>query len=317
MQDTVGLVFYIITFITVATALCLNSLGVHLLMSIKSTNNIANLVLIHLSCLKIFISLTEAALSTLELLNRGYEFKEYQIMDILNAGLYGVNDLIVVVLTTDRLIAATRPLTYSVRITKTKLNAAVGCCWFIGTCGILPFFFLEYDFLYDIYYKIVFLTLDAFVLMTAVITYGAILRKLLSRHNALDVVSRATMVMTSISQRPRSVSNRMKHGRFFYVSSLIIASFILFVAIPDSVYVALVVIQGNEDPIIERSIGFVWGLYLVADPIIYIFLQRSIRKRLAGMISRHQANGDPPSATTLHNERTKPLRYETKESDVL
>ena len=300
MQESVGTIFYLITYFIVATALLLNSLGVYLLMSIKSDINKQNIFLIHLSCIKILISLTEATLNALELMSRGYEFREYQLLDTINAGLYGVNDLIVVVLTMDRLIASTVPLAYNVGITTTKFNAAVACCWLIGTCGIVPFFFLKYDLLYDIYYKIVFLTLDAIVLLSAFITYGTILKKLLSRHNAMNAISRSMVLTVHSSQTKQSASvNRNKYGRFFFISSLIIASFIFFVAIPDAVYVALVVIQGDEDPVIERSIGFVWSLYLLADPIIYIFLQRPVRRRLKQMTCRSQNNVESCSARTI------------------
>ena len=318
MEDTVGTIFYLITYIIVAIALFLNSLGVYILMSIKSDDNSQHIFLLHLSCIKILISLTEATLSALEQTSRGYEFREYQILDTINAGLYGVNDLIVVVLTIDRLIASTKPLAYNVRVTKSKLNAAVACCWFIGTCGIVPFFFLKYDLLYDIFYKIVFLTLDAIVLLSAFLTYGTILKKLLSRHNALNATSRTKVSAVHSSQTNKSASvNRKKYERFFYVSGLIIASFILFVAIPDSVYVALVVIQGNEDPVIERSIGFVWSLYLLADPIIYIFLQRSIRRRLKQMTCGNQNNIESFSARTIRNNKTKNLSHDTTEPEHL
>ena len=288
------------------------------MLGMKLSDSNANIFLIHLSCIKIIISLTEAVVGALELLGRDDTYKEYQVIDIINAGLYGVNDLIVVVLTVDRLIAISKPLAYNVRMTKTKLQAAVVCCWFIGTCGISPFFFIKYDLLYDVYYKYVFLTLDAFVLVTAFITYGGILKMLFLRHQSFSSKSRGTVwtMHSSQGQKP-TPANWRKHGRFMYISSLIITSFILFVAIPDSVYVTLVVIHGNEDPMIERSIGFIWSLYLVADPIIYIFLQRPIRRRLKTLTCKRKNNVHSLSATTMRNGKTNKTQSNSRDSGAL
>lgn len=282
MADTISLAFHVINFVIVAAAIILNSFGIYLLASDKLVGSNQCIILIHLSCIKVIICLTEAVISTLELLDRADGFREYQVIDTINAGLYGINDLIVIVLTTDRLAAALRPLKYNVHVTKNKLNVAALYCWVIGTCGIIPFFFLEYDMLYEIFYKIVFSSLDAIVLSTALLTYGIILRKLLSRHKAL----------AEISKRDSRASTRSPRGhfRFFYITGLIIASFILFVTIPDAVYINLVIIQGNESPIIERTVGFVWSLYLVADPLIYIFLQRSVKNRLKSVLFRRRVD---------------------------
>ena len=318
MADTTGTVFYSITFFMIATAIGVNSLGMYLMVDMKSAGSNANIILIHLSCIKIIISLDEAVLGALELLGRGHTFKEYQVVDIINAGLYGVNDLIVVALTIDRLIAISKPLAYNARMTKTKLQAAVVCCWFIGTCGIIPFFFIDYDFLYDIYYKIVFLTLDSFVLVTAFITYGAILKMLFLRHQSFSIKSRGTVwTMHSAQAQKRASANWRQHRRFMYISSLIMASFILFVAIPDSIYVALVIIRGNEDLMIERSIGFVWSLYLVADPIIYIFMQRPIRRRLKALTFKRKNNVHSFSANTIRNGKRNTINFNLRESGTI
>lgn len=279
MAETVAVAFYVVTFVVIAAALILNLLGIYLLATAKSVLNNQSIILLHLSCIKIIVSLTEVVLSTLEIVGRADGHKEYEIFDTINAGLYGVNDLILIVLTTDRLIASKIPFSYNVHATTMKLNISVVCCWFIGTIGILPLFFLEYELLYDVYYKFVFLTLDGIVLLTAFLTYGTILRQLLTRKNGLTRTSHFDNRVSTSSTR---------HWRFFYTSGLIIASFILFVAVPDAVYVTLVIVKGVEDPRIERAVGFVWSIYLIADPLIYIFLQRPIRNRLRRIKMLHR-----------------------------
>eukprot|EP00112_Aurelia_sp_Birch-Aquarium-sp1_P000004 Seg1.5 transcript_id=Seg1.5/GoldUCD/mRNA.D3Y31 product="Proteinase-activated receptor 4" protein_id=Seg1.5/GoldUCD/D3Y31 len=275
MASTVSTIFYCITFVIVAAALVLNILGIYLLAKLRASVSNQNVILINISLIKVIVAVTETILCALEIQGKGEGDRTYQVFDIINASLYGVNDLTVVVLTLDRLLATISPLQYNVRMTRRKLVWAILVSWIIGSAGIIPFFFFNYDLLYTIYYKIVFLTMDGAVLLIALATYGSILRMFLRRANTFN------KGITS-----RNSTNNQRFGRFFYVSSLIIVSFILFVAIPDAVYVTLVIIQQNEDPMIERAVGLVWSIYLVSDPLIYIFLQKQIRMRLRRMFSR-------------------------------
>ena len=275
MVSTVSTIFYCITFVIINAALVLNTLGIYLLAKLRASVSNQNVILINISLIKVIVAVTETALSALEIHGKGEDNRTYQVFDIINAGLYGVNDLTVVVLTLDRLLATICPLQYNTRMTRSKLVWAIFVCWIIGSAGIIPFFIYDYDLLYTIYYKIVFLTLDGVVLLIALVTYGSILRMFLRRANTFNK-----------GMPSRNTTNNQRFGRFFYVASLIIVSFILFVAIPDVAYVILVIIQEKEDPMIERAIGLVWSIYLVSDPLIYIFLQKQIRMRLRGMFNR-------------------------------
>lgn len=276
MVNIVSVVFHCLTFVTVAVALVLNGLGIYLLAKLRARISNQNVILINISLIKMILSITEAVLCVLEIVGSGTS-RIYQVFDITNAGLYGVNHLTVVILTLDRLLATIIPLRYNRQMTKVKLRIPIIASWIIGTAGIVPFFVYDYSLLYSIYYKIVFLTLDGIVLLVAVITYGSILKTLLRKERTFD---------RGLTLTKRSVTVSQRFGRFFYVSSLIIASFILCVAIPDVIYASLVIIQGNEDPMIEHALGLVWSIYLVSDPLIYIFLQKPIRLKFCSIFSR-------------------------------
>ena len=275
MVDTVSTILYCLTFATAAVALVLNILGIYLLTKLRARISYQNVILINISFIKVIGSISEAVLCLLEIIGKGEEHRSYQILHIINVGAFGVNHLTIVTLTLDRLFGSVMPLRYRVLFTKNKLRTTIIASWIIGTAGIVPFFIFDYAFLYSIYYKIVYPTLDGMVLMIAVIAYGSILMMLLRRKRAID---------TGLTLR--SIRANQRFGRFFYVSSLIIASFLLFVAIPDVVYAVLVIIQGNEDPMIELAISTVWCIYLVSDPLIYIFLQKPIRLQFCKMMNR-------------------------------
>ena len=279
MTDSVSLAFYVVNFFILFASLFLNSLGIYLLFAQRVSITGQNLILVNLSVLKILITITESVICVMEILGKGDTNREYQVLDIINGGLYGINDLIVITLTIDRFIATVSPLVYNINVTKKKLMTAVVISWLVGTGGIIPFFYAEYDALYDIYYKIVFLVCDGTIILLALITYGSILRALLTAKKRLSGFSRG-----------KSERFKRRHGKFFYVAGLIIASFIMFVAIPDAVYAALVIVQEREDPMIERAVGLVWSFYLIADPLIYVFLQSQTKAKLKQLLCGNEVN---------------------------
>ena len=274
MVDSVSMIFYCLTFTVATVALLLNGLGIFLLTKLRARISNQNVILLNISLIKLIGSITEVALCVLEITGEGEEQRSYQVLHIINVGAFGVNHLTIVVLTLDRLLGTVIPLRHNVLITKDKLRIAILASWIIGTAVIVPFFICDYAILYSIYYKIIYPTLDGIVLVIAVTAYSSILGLLLRRERGVT---------------PRSARRNQLFGRFFYVSSLIIASFILFVAVPDVVYAVLVIIQGNKDPMIEHAILLVWSIYLLSDPLIYIFLQKPIRLKFCKMLRRHRA----------------------------
>ena len=276
MVDTISIVFYCLTFANAAVGLLLNSVGIYLLTALRARISNQNVILINLSFIKVIVSISQAALYVLKIIGKGEEQGLYKVVLIILVGAFGVNHLTIVVLTLDRLLGIVIPLRYNALITKDKLRIAIIASWMIGTAAVIvPFFIYDFAFLYSIYYTAVYLTLDGIVLLIAVIAYGFILRVLLRREKAI-----------AAGMMPRNARTHQRFGRFFYVSSLIIASFILFVAIPDVIHAVLVIFQGNKDPMIELAMVLAWSIYLVSDPLIYIFLQKPIRLKFCRMFVR-------------------------------
>ena len=275
MVDTISMVFYCLTFANATVGLLLNTVGIYLLNALRARISNQNVILINVSFIKVIVSISQAASCVLKIIGKGEEQRSYQVVHIIIVGAFGVNHVTIVALTLDRLLGTVIPLRYNVLITKDKLRIAIIASWIIGTAVIVPFFVYDFAFLYSIYYTPVYLTLDGIALLIAIIAYGSILRRLLRREKAI-----------AAGVTPRSARTNQRFGRFFYVSSLIIASFILFVTIPDVAYAVLVIIHGNKDPMIELAILLTWSIYLVSDPLIYIFLQKPIRLKFCRMFIR-------------------------------
>lgn len=289
MEAAVSNAFLSISYLFLISALILNTIGVYLLRKTSSGRSNQNLLLMNMSIIKIIISITEIVLTTLQAYGQE-EARPYQIFDIIDAALFCVNDQVVLIITADRLFAVVFSIQYNTKDTRKIVTRSVAAAWLIGTAGILPFFFIAYDLLYEVVYKIVFLSLDGLVIVTTLVTYSCILKQLLTSGK-------------KFSNTANGESSFFKqYGQFFYISSLIILSFILFVAIPDIVYVSLVIIKGNEDPYIESGIGVVWSIYLVTDPLIYIFLQKPIRRKLKQLVTRGQV--EPRETTRVSDYAT-------------
>ena len=275
MAAAVSNIFLLISYWLLISALILNIVGVYLLREASSGKSNQTLLLMNMSIIKIIISIIGIVLTTLQACGRE-QARPYQIFDIIDAALFCVNHQVVLIITVDRLFAVVFPIKYNTKDTRNILTISVAIAWLLGTAGILPFFFIAYDLLYKIVYKIVFLTLDGLVIVTALLTYSCILKQLIASRK-------------KFSKASKSESSFLKqHGQFFCISSLIMLSFILTVTIPDIVYVILVINKGYKDPYIESSIGLVWSIYLVTDPLIYIFLQKPIRRKLKQLITRGQ-----------------------------
>eukprot|EP00794_Sanderia_malayensis_P019067 gene19067-20982_t len=280
-SKAVATAFTSLNYVIQCSALVLNTVGIYVLHKIGPRASKQKLLIINLGVVKITLTISELSLTVLESCGLDDESsKTYRMLDILNAGLYGINDFIILIITLDRFFATLYTIKYNVKVTQKMLMSSVACAWLLGAAGVAPFFFLPYEYLYDVFYKIVFLSFDALVLSISIITYGYILKQLFNRKQLI------TDTGTSSTRRYGSSSRSFlkQYGQFFYVSTLIIASFILFVVIPDTVYAIVVIIHGNEDPMYENVIGLVWMLYLITDPCIYIFLQKPVRLRVMGLL---------------------------------
>ena len=103
-----------------------------------------------------------------------------------------------------------------------------------------------------------------------------------------------------------SVTRHIK-GSKFYVSLLLIATFFLFIVIPDLVYFVVIEIENSRNiKLIEKLISISYALSFICDGLIYIMLDKQVRAKLfkslkmKEMISRSDGESKFESSVSCH-----------------
>ncbi|XP_057291067.1 uncharacterized protein LOC130613745 isoform X2 [Hydractinia symbiolongicarpus] len=91
--------------------------------------------------------------------------------------------------------------------------------------------------------------------------------------------------------------------KMFVVTTIIIATFVLLVVIPDILYAYRFVIHKIGSDTEETIIGLCWELNYLCDPCIYIFLQKNIRTILLQKASKLYRKKEIDKITIFDNAR--------------
>lgn len=251
-------------------SILLNSMGVYLLSNYGNKTSNQRLIMIHLSG-------TELALATTEIVYwsfvwAGHEEETSVILQsivIINAGIFGTYYLVLIALTLDRLLASVLTIRHLTICSKPRVIKALLVAWVLGLTSSIPFFTIEFENIYDIYYKVNFLCLDTIFLSCAILTYSYILAQILKRRQKIrdQALSRTNHSISLTGQ-----------SQYYKVTTFIIVSFIFLVAIPDIVYIHRFIITEVGSSIEESIIEIVWQLNFLVDPVIYIFCQKTLIK---------------------------------------
>ena len=104
-------------------------------------------------------------------------------------------------------------------------------CWISGTLSSIPFYFLDYNEIYDIYYKYIILALDGLILVTVMVTYIFILQLIFKRHWKEKKLVKTGKIPAYNRQ------NLNRNYKLLSTFLLILTTFLIFVVIPDIYFV--------------------------------------------------------------------------------
>ena len=266
-------------------AIILNIIGIYGLSNIKRNRTFQRLILINLSIGEVLIC--AIAYPYFVLVSIGNDPDSYstkmlfRIATSIRFPLY----LLMIVLTTDRLIACKMTISYRDIITRRLAIVAIVFSWATGiiVCIADQLFGSSVT---ERYSRIAFIVIDSLFLCLVTITYIFILKKILQHKDLVN------------DDSGKGHFNKRK-TKFLRVSSSIILSFVLLVALPD---IGLAIAQENFKHLnfqIELAHKCVTGLYLLVLPAIYIFanteihrflLQKFCLKKTDNTESRSQSN---------------------------
>ncbi len=175
----------------------------------------------------------------------------------------------------DRLLGAIFPLKHRVIVTKHRLKTILTITWIfcvvILITGITLVLTKHLISIWLIYLRVklyFYITIDCLIVLIFIVTYGSILAKIIRRRK----VANATR-QTNAQTRKNLIFRNNK--RFFKVAGLIIFTYIIFFLIP-GVILSLFV----HENAVKEYIFIFFSFGIIVDPLVYIFLQPELRKRL-------------------------------------
>ena len=276
-MDTIYIITGLITIISNA----LHLLGCFLLWKTFNWSAITNqqLLIFHISLCEAFIS--SNWLVNHIFLSSGYskESAEVSYFVCIHLALMSILYMLMMSLTLGRLLAVVLGLKYSVYCTVEKLKKCLIIFWSIGMICIILFIILYY-FLGRWFVKVecvsFIVTISVLFIVVAFVTYAVIFWKYMKSRDAIHRYDPST----NMSQQQASIAQTFLNSRF-YVSILIILTYLMFNTIP----FCTAVILSKNGKVIERGTSFeiifvLKHLAYTTDPLIYIFLQKKVRKKL-------------------------------------
>lgn len=238
-------------------------------------------------------------------------------------------------MTIDRLLCITLELQYQAYWNRSKSKRLLLIGWFIS-CLICIFVTIANHFeLFDwekVFFLYVYNCINAAFISLSVITYILIFKKYRSsqtfRANS-TVRPRSNMYSTdniaNISKRRRTNLKRKEFSSSFfvfiksrfYIPIMLVLTYILFITIPDLIY--LIYGRHAEPEIQNRILSGCWISYAIgnmSDVVIYVFLQPSIRRTLQQKLSCCFKRDLDVRISTFSSSLTIPLSIASRNSST-
>lgn len=164
--------------------------------------------------------------------------------------------LIMICITLDRLACVVLHIKYNYYITSAVVKKVIFICWIVGFACAIPLLITDEALSSKIIYVYGFTIADGIFIFTAAITY--------------------TTIILLLKQHRKTVGTMQNKNRNFrkqhLIPCLIVASFILFCCIPDTI----LTVKGKSENLLQIVTIF-WSFGFISDPLIYIFLHKESR----------------------------------------
>ena len=158
----------------------------------------------------------------------------------------------------DRFIGSNFPFRHRVLLSKRNIRTGVVVAWVFGLSNSAGYSLAAVKRIHDVYAKFIWGALDGVYVLFFMVTYSSIF---------------------FIALRKRRNPEPDQELKFMRVTTVIFVSFMIFEVIPNLARVVLMQLDIVSE-ISQRIISFSFALNLLADPLIYIFLQPRARKLL-------------------------------------
>ena len=263
----------------------LHTIGTHALVSIygRSRHKPQRLYIINLSVCEGLINLLEGIRNVPEFFSISSHVKptvdaaRYYVSIITFTGISFVYYLDMIILTLDRLATIILGLKYSQYWDEMKAKCLLIVTWVIGICisiaVSLAFALKGFDW-ETVFYKYFYPTLEFCFIIIAVLTYSLIFRK---RSNSTRKLSNISGMEVPVNKESKCKEFKKS---FFFVPSLLIITFFVFMIIPDLTYLFVGIINNNPSETLSVTCWISYAVSNLADAGIYIYFLPDIREYL-------------------------------------
>lgn len=294
MEDIFLTASNILSFVILISALGFHTFGIYLLCKLRENRTNQQLILLNLSVDELLYAIFDIIISILRFSGISYKNEILRTLDMMTNAFYILQRLFMILIALDRFLAAKLGLKYSVQFSKRRAIVVLICVWLVGLSFLLPLLLVPPGHRNNVL-KYVYPTLDGLVVVCALFTYIYIAKKL--NGSGISEARRAS------GEENKQVPAPIK--RLFKMASLIIASFIILVAIPDTIYLVVIVLLKKDMIILIKILVILWHVNLSADAVIYIFLQRRVREQFFRMISFWRKNRNNDEGGNTRNNGTE------------
>jgi len=189
---------------------------------------------------------------------------------ILNLPCFLVLIIAMLAITIDRFLSVYLNIRYPPVCTLKSVKIILGVCRvLILLLAILILVFYQQTSYFDMIAKeYVWPLSDGLFLIVAFVTYTYFLKKIKENRNKVKQIT--SSVTTKKSLRSRTLL------KSFFVPSILIGTFILFIVIPDQVFFWYNLLEVSMHIDVEISITMLFKLCYLSDAVVYIFLQKEI-----------------------------------------
>ena len=247
--------------------------------------------IINLSVCELLMNLMECLRRILELItlsgkqsNDTSEFQDYLLI-VMFTGVSFVFYMDMIFITVDRLLNVFLNARYRIYCNQRKAKCLLAITWLIGfiTClsVSLIHYFTEYGW-EAFFFRYFYPTVELSFIILAIVTYLFIFKQY---QKSLRIPSHGGSRKNQHDKQHESAVQVFRMSRF-YVSILLITSFIIFMLIPDLVYLFYGVLQNNESSTLLACCWISYAVSNLIDGWVYIFMQSTVKSLLRIKVQR-------------------------------
>ncbi|XP_057308063.1 galanin receptor 2b-like [Hydractinia symbiolongicarpus] len=264
-------------------AMLLHILGLYLLQNSRYNNENQKLLLTHLSLSEVLLCLSGALKHVLTYLNA--DTAAFYVFALKNTGFSTLYYFMMLALTVDRFCEFYLNIRYPIIWNSTKTKYIMGLIWGLSTlfCLVIVLYIpSNSNMVYLISSLYVYPGCEILCMVAIVFTYGYLFTKLRKSRRVRHTASYSSSAPDFPSTTSGNSNSKIviKKPKRFFVPTLIISTFLIFMLLPDQIYFYLYLRGIEVSSFVHDLFAISYCIAYASDAIVYIFLSSQVRMTL-------------------------------------